>query len=473
MDNGIEIVRSTELNTAISKYEENILQALSFYGLPIENIFVSLNERKKTFSNADDVINILSAEQRSVATYISKFFAAVGAGLFDAALNYLWDETIVQLRKRVSQYDIQYFYDLAVSPDKRAKLSTAEDLIKLDDSELIKGAKEIDLISDIGYRHLDYIKYMRNWASAAHPNQTSLTGLQIISWLETCIREVICLPETNVTVTINRLLSNIKSNVISKTDADTIGSFFYSLSDEKANSLASGFFGIFTRRDSTEATRQNIHLLLPLIWERVNEGTRYDFGAKYAQYSACNDQDEARLARTFLQIVNAEQYIPDVIRSVEIRTAIENLTNAHHRMNNFYSEPSFAQQLKRLVGVNPIPKELDLYFARSLVYVFISNGNGVCWDADSIYISLIANFNQRQTASAVMSFLDNSISSKLQFPICKEKFLELIRTLKQKAISPPLLDMINNIENYRFSLSELKNDASIKPKIEALKILLK
>ena len=25
---------------------------------------------------------------------------------------------------------------------------------------------------------------MRNWASAAHPNQSELTGLNLISWLE-------------------------------------------------------------------------------------------------------------------------------------------------------------------------------------------------------------------------------------------------------------------------------------------------
>lgn len=66
--------------------------------------------------------------------------------MFDAALNYLWDETVNQLRFRVSQYDIQYFYYLAVTSDKRNKLSTEEDLVKIDDSELIQGAKEISLI---------------------------------------------------------------------------------------------------------------------------------------------------------------------------------------------------------------------------------------------------------------------------------------------------------------------------------------
>lgn len=32
---------------------------------------------------------------------------------------------------------------------------------------------------------------MRNWASTAHPNQNELTGLQLIEWLETCMRSYI------------------------------------------------------------------------------------------------------------------------------------------------------------------------------------------------------------------------------------------------------------------------------------------
>ena len=61
---------------------------------------------------------------------------------------------------------------------------------------------------------LDNIKFMRNWASAAHPNQIELTGLQLISWLETCIKEVISLPLSNITIEIRKLLYNIKNNEI-------------------------------------------------------------------------------------------------------------------------------------------------------------------------------------------------------------------------------------------------------------------
>jgi hypothetical protein len=153
--------------------------------------------------------------------YLSKFAAAVAAGLFDAALNYLWDETVFELRRRIAQYDLSYFYDNAVSnQDKRQKLTTADDLTKLDDSELILGAKAIGLLSELGYKHLDFIRYMRNWASAAHPNQNEITGLQLISWLERCLKEVISLPVSDVALDIKKHLRNVRTQTITDADAE-------------------------------------------------------------------------------------------------------------------------------------------------------------------------------------------------------------------------------------------------------------
>lgn len=84
---------------------------------------------------------------------------------------------------------------------------------------------------------------MRNWASAAHPNQSEITGLQLISWLKLVLKEVISLPISNVTIEVGKLLKNIKENEINKDDADSIASFCGNLSLEKANSLGAGLFG--------------------------------------------------------------------------------------------------------------------------------------------------------------------------------------------------------------------------------------
>lgn len=472
MDNNMVTTSDSNVNTSLSTYENSLFEFISSFGLPTDNILVPIDERKKVIRNFGDAIIGLNQDELSKAAYISKFLTAASTGLFDAALNYLWDETITQLRARIAVYDIEYFYDIAVSSDKRKRISGVEDLCKLDDSELINGAKEIDLISDIGYRHLDFIKYMRNWASAAHPNQVVLTGLQLISWLETCIKEVITLPYSTITIEIGRLLKNIKEQVLGSSDIQTIKSFIYNLNQEKANSLSSGLFGIYTRTETNTSTRGNIKNIMPSLWERVEENIRNDFGIKYARFSVNGDVEQAQFAREFLQIVNGESYLPDQIKVTELDNVLNQLYEAHNSINNFYKEPTYAYQLERLVGTNGVPSQINDKYVLCLIYVFLTNGNGVCYDANVVYKKLITEFNQKQIIIAICSFYNKHISSRLQFGLCQTKYKELITILSEKNVSPAVEEMIQLIEDYRAPLYTMSKDTTMKQKVEVLKKII-
>lgn len=385
-NNKLEIITPKNYDVQLRDFEGGLVNFLQQHNLPSEGIFVGVPERVKVFKNLEGVIIQIGHKEKQQSLYLSKFIAGVASGLFDATLNYLWDETILQIRKRVIQYDIEYFYDNAVSGEKRKRLKDESDLRNIDDYDLIKGSKEIGLISELGFKHLEYINYMRNWASAAHPNQNEISGLQLISWLETCVKEVISLPISNITIQIKKLLAGVKSTAISGAEAQEIAVFFTNLMQEQVNNLASGFFGIYTKPDTESQTLQNINLLLPLIWPRVDEDTRNNFGLKYGNFVANNFQHEKKLSREFLQLVNAENYIPDDLRIVEIETAINNLVSAHRNFNNFYNEPSFAKQLFRLIGDPPkVPKALNKLYVYSLVEVFLTNGYGVTGAAEPIY----------------------------------------------------------------------------------------
>ena len=224
-NNKLEVSKPVNYLDQLQDFEIGIVNFLEQHSLPTEKIFVAVPERFNVFKNLEGVIVQIDPQEKLQSLYLSKFIAAVASGLFDAALNYLWDETILQIRKRVVQYDLEYFYDNAVSGDKRKRLNDESDLVKVDDYDLIKGAKEIGLISELGFKHLEFINYMRNWASAAHPNQNELTGLQLVSWLETCVREVISLPIPTLTIQIKQLLATIKTTTISDVDAQSIGIF--------------------------------------------------------------------------------------------------------------------------------------------------------------------------------------------------------------------------------------------------------
>lgn len=297
MENNLSLQNRNNSLIQLNEFETGLKNALDLFSLPKDDVFVSTDERMKVFKNLSDTLNIIPCNERKTSLYLSKFIASTASGLFDASLNYLWDETILQIRKRVAQYDIDYFFDNVVKGDKRRELKNEDDLVKINDYDLIRGAKEIGLISDLGFKHLEYINYMRNWASAAHPNNSQITGLQLVSWLETCIKEVIILPISNVTIRIKQLLQGIKGLPISDTEAEEISLFMVDLTQEQINNLASGFFGIYVKTETETQVHQNINKLLPKIWDRVSEDVKYSFGLKYAYFTANNNREEKKLYR--------------------------------------------------------------------------------------------------------------------------------------------------------------------------------
>lgn len=452
----------------IRQFEEGILNFLSDYGLPCENIFVGVPERVRVFENLNGVIakiDDLSIIKNSF--YLSKYLAATASGLFDAALNYLWDETILQIRKRVSMYDLEFFYDNTVGGEKRAKFRDENDLIYLQDSELIRGAKEIGLISDIGFQHLEFINYMRNWASAAHPNQAEITGLQLISWLETCIREVITLPINAIATRIKELLSNLRRNRIDESEAEQISHFFQNIPKDQSHNLALAFFGIYTREETEEQLKQNIQLLLPNLWEVLSEDAKNELGLKYADFVAHGVSNQKKLGREFLEVVGGQGYIPADLRAIEISTALDNLMRSHRGMNNFYNEPAFARELKRVVGdYSNIPKAIENKYVENLVEVFLTNGHGVASSANPIYHELISGMNSELAEKAFMTFTDDEIKSKLRFDLCKRKFMELTEIVKGIISSKAFIEFIDNVFSHKVPLEHLNTDSRIKRHIE-------
>jgi hypothetical protein len=174
-------------STELEQFEAVLTTVMDALGLPSEAVFIEFRQRQMVLTNFEGAIDRLDDDHRARAMYLSKFMVAVGAGLFDAALNYLWDETISELRRRVAGYDLSYFFDIAVqAPDRRKQLKTEEDLVRVDDYDLIRAANEIGLVSDVGFRQLDLIRYMRNFASAAHPNQNELGAMQLLGWVASC-----------------------------------------------------------------------------------------------------------------------------------------------------------------------------------------------------------------------------------------------------------------------------------------------
>ena len=384
-------------------------------------------------------------------------------------MNYLWDETIAELRRRIAGYDLAYFFDIAVqSPERRKHLRAAEDLSRVEDQELIRAAREIGLVSDVGYQQLDLIRYMRNYASAAHPNQNVIGAFQLVGWIETCIKEVITLPESFAVAETRRLLANVREGHIDTSNATATAEFFRDLTQDHADNIAAGLFGIYVEPTSGEPARDGVRLLLPLLWPQVGEGQRELFGVRYGRFVANGDAAQAELARAILDVVGAAAYLPEQVRVAEISEAIDELLVAHRGFNNFHTEPAAARRLLSLAGER-VPVAVRRPYVEALVEVFLTNGSGVAWNADTHYRTMISTFDPDEAELALRQFFEPTVSSKLRWEKPQAKYAELIEMLDPKITRAVAREFMEAIRAFTGNPDDLVKDTNLKRLLDRLR----
>jgi len=444
---------------------------LDYLGLPSQSVLVTVPERAQVVNNMEVIVAELDPSRRLTAMYISKFIAACVTGLFDAALNYLWDETIRNLRAKVARFDLEYFYDSVITdPNRRSKLKDENDLVKLDDWELILGCRETGIITQIGYRHLDYIRDMRNYASAAHPNQNELTGLQLVAWLQTCIREVLAKEPEGQVVEVKKLLRSLREEALSQTDVPPIAAALKDLPEDLVRSLLRAVFGMYTDTRLSADVRNNIRLVAAEIWQLASNDVRYETGVKQASFKVHGEVSRAKLGQDFLQLVSGLAYLPSDALSVEIATALDAVLSVHSGWNNFANEYAPAHVLQGLVPASgDVPGAVVSKYVKVLTMCKIGNGYGVSWSAESVYSDLIGRWQDKHIAVFVQLINDPDIASRLQFPSCARNYQSLANQLQGQATNPYLKQALQFLAEFPASVGKAALDSRFKAMLVALK----
>lgn len=451
--------------TDLERFESGVRGLLESYGLPTTDLFVPVHERASLVKNVPDVLDELRPEILGRSHYISKMVAAATVGLFDAALNYLWDELVSELRIRVVGFDLVYFYDIAAAnnADLRRSLKDETDLTKIDDSHLLRAVLNIGLITDVGYARLDHIRYMRNHASAAHPNQHDLGGLELVSFLQNCVREVINTPTDTVTAHTGRLLSNIKKALLDQAAVNEAAAFFDQLPADRADTLANGLFGLYTSAARGPIEADNVRVLWPKLWPFVSEATRSNFGLRHARASASAETDFATAARELIDLVDGTAYLTDEMRAIDMSEALDALVQAHHGFNNFHAEATPARRVLNLAGTQgDVPTNVRERYVRCIVDCFLGNGYGVSSAADPIYRTMISRFSPGDAAIAMRLFSEPIYATLLGSKTGRYQWSELLDLLEPKLTSTTDRNLMNAIRAFAGNPDQLRLDSAIK-----------
>lgn len=393
---------------------------LNNLGLPSENIIASVDERENIMKMLPQLMNSIPESQKRDATYLSRFVAGAAIGLFDASLNYVWNEVVISLRQKIIYFGIDTFFDNAVADKVRDQYKNEDDLPGIKDKTMLETLRKLEWISDVVYLKLCHILDMRNQIGASHPNSYDINSFELLGWLKTCVTEVINDKPSSSAVHIKEIVEQIKKSTSPLDDItiETIGKEVEKFSSVMSSTLLRALFGIFIVESTSVEARGNVLKLSKEIWKYCKDDIKYDIGEKKLFFRNNLQKNKEDLTYKFLEYCDGLPYLSLTERSLEISSLCDDLQAAHNGWDNYYYEPPIARKIMEYIS---LPSDIPDDRERKLIKTFlecrigreVSYYQGVSPGAVEYYDSLFKILTEEQIIIALteIKYQMESISS--------------------------------------------------------------
>jgi hypothetical protein len=435
----------------VDEQAQRVVSFLESVGLPAENIIASQSERSIIGKNIGDFISSLPPEIKKDARYLSKFVVGAGYGLFDYSLNAIWNEVVVDLRKKAEVYGLDIFFDAAVGGGKSRDLySTADDLPALKDSVLLDTCRKLELISDPTYSKLKHILDMRNSIGISHPNTYVINSYELLGWLQTCVKDVLHDRPTDAALQVQAFIGNLKKHVdpIDAATVQTIEKRIGELPTHLCGNILRTVFGLFVAQDTDATVRKNISLIAPVIWGSCLDQPKHKLGIVLEGYKANLHREKYILGEQFFETVGGNAYRSDSERLIIVNELLIDLRDKHNGWDNFHHEVPVARSLASYIP-DPsaiIPNTTETLF-RTVLLCRIGNGvtynNGVSPGARPYYDTMLSFSGDKHAPLVIRLLTHFEVRSRLAKSICRAQAKTALEQVKKNVINQRLIECID------------------------------
>jgi len=397
--------------------DDLLVQITDALGVPRE-VLPSKGEIDHTWSNLPRLLSKIPPELRDER--MIRLCVAVSVGLFDSAINYVWNSTIVELRQKIIRFGLPIVAQLTSNSLDESKL------VQMMDHELLKLCLELNLITEEGYFKLDQCREIRNSFSAAHPAVGALDEDEVVSFISRCARAA--LSDVNVPAGVNftELITAIKAGqfnddqVLHWTDA------IKGTHSAQRELIATALHGMYCDETLGQSARGNCSMLFMPAVEL--DGISAAIIDQHQEYVGKGEEAKASASRDFFTRFKMLYLLSEAERHSIVSAACDRLSAAHQGMNNFYNEPPFAARLHEIVGASVVPETVRGKFVETVVSCAVGNPYGVSWAANTHCESMIKDFSPKAlemmfALPGTKTLVGNKIAS---YPACKKRFAELV-----------------------------------------------
>lgn len=449
------IEKTKQITNELSGFEKY----LSDFGLPIDNVLASPDERRRLLMALPDFLESLPKGVKADSRYLSKFIAGGAIGLFDASLNFVWNEVVINIRSKVISYGLDYFYDAAVGGTLRDSYKDESDLPSIKDQVLLDTCFKLGIISGTLYKKLCHMLDMRNNVGASHPNEYSINAYELLGWLQTCVQEVITDDATESALFVKQVIDNIKRSEVFLDQAylSLFESKLKDLSTERISILLSTMFGLFVSHENMGNTvlLQNLLTFGMITWKYATDKSKYDLGAKIDSYRGNLDDYKTSQAELFFGKCDGKRFYSVDAKTISLTLLLEQLENAHYGWDNYTNEVPFARDIMTYIqSIDDIPPKRIENIIRVFTICRLGNNHyyyeGVSPIAKRYYDRFFSLFDEKATIVFLNTLMLTNVQNMLTGPYRQKHALEIIDIIsKNELLSDRVIEALRFIRNYK------------------------
>jgi len=361
---------------------------------------------------------------------IARMCVAVSAGLFDSAVNYIWNAAILHLRDKTRNFG------LTIVAQILQKDFEEKHLLELQDSQLLELCLKLSLITEDGYFFLDQCRDIRNNFSAAHPTLGKINDREFVLFLNRCTKYALAESASPKGVDISAFMSAVKGARFSDGQLQIWVDRLASTYDAQRQLLIGTIHGFYCDPNTPETARLNSLDLCNHLQKGFTSQIKSDLINKHSNYLAKGDERRYAVSSEFFEKLGLIDLLNESERHTIFSRAIEWLWNTHLNMNNFYNEPPYAERLLELSSNTKVPETAQDQFVQTVVSCYIGDGYGVSWAAESKYEKMIQDFSPREVFIMIRSFSgDGHIGKRVKRSSkCKSRFIQALKLIDPASV---------------------------------------
>lgn len=350
-------------------------------------IIASDKEISKVWEELPEELSLIPREYLNPT--LARMCIAVRTGLFDSALNYIWNTTVISLREKLKKFG------LGIAASILNKSISESHLNEIQDVDLLTYCLELNLISEDGYFFLNQCRDIRNNYSTAHPvgSGTMIDRHKLLSFLHDCIQYSFNDDTNLVGVNVKLFMDTIKNTPLDDTSIESWEAQIRKTNTKQKQALIKSLYGIYCDKDVNEEGRKNSEKLLKKCKDILTSDILAGILSQYQEYELSGKTEKIKASNILLEKLGLLKYLPESKQCFIFSKAIDNLMLVHNGFNNFYNEPPFAERLFELSSQLAVPNSIQRKFVEAIALCSVGNPYGVSQGASIYYDEMIKNFS--------------------------------------------------------------------------------